>query len=193
MPKQTRNTNPGIPVQATQGVPVARGDATLVAWTDETPVSQRLATSEGVGARHAGVPPLAEGGGYLSSCSASGAPLGAAPPAAGDQLVERDPRIEELRLMGVRPLWVKVADRVGFEAFIEVWRTLSDNQELLDERNRITVPTFLTYHWFQRNQVIRSLAGEGLRPSEISERMTRVHKRQVSTAVVRRTLRRMGR
>lgn len=167
MPKQTRNTNEGI--------------------HGSTPSQQ------GVGARHEDALVPQQGGGYLSSCSASGAPLGAAAPAAGDQLVERDPRIEELRLMGVRPLWVKVADRVGFEAFIEVWRTLSDNQELLDERNRITVPTFLTYHWFQRNQVIRSLAGEGLRPSEISERMTRVHKRQVSTAVVRRTLRRMGR
>lgn len=95
--------------------------------------------------------------------------------------------------MGVRPLWVKVAERVGFEAFIEVWSTLSANQDMLDERNRITVPTFLTYHWFQRNQVIRSLAGEGFRPSEISQKMSLVHNRQVSTAVVRRTLRRMAR
>jgi hypothetical protein len=141
-----------------------------------------------VGARQAALPPAGPGGGYLSSCNASGFDFGAAP--AGTR---RDPRIEELRRMGLRITWVQVAERIGFEAFVDAWQVLAANVDLLDDRGRITVPKFSTYHAFQRNQVIRSLAATGASAREIRDELANVHKLRVSTKSITAVLRKMER
>lgn len=95
--------------------------------------------------------------------------------------------------MGLRHIWVQVADTIGFEAFIDAWRVLTDNTDLLDERNRITVPKFSTYHGFQRNQVIRSLAADGMSPREIRDELDSVYGIRISTRSVSLALRKMER
>lgn len=93
--------------------------------------------------------------------------------------------------MGLRHTWVMVADNIGFDAFIQVWQTLSANEELLDGRNRITIPSLLTYIRFQRNNLIRSLAATGAGAGAICESLKRDHGMDVEISAVRWVLRKM--
>jgi hypothetical protein len=95
--------------------------------------------------------------------------------------------------MGLRPIWIKVADAVGFDAFLTMWRTMSENEDLLDERNRVTIASFATYLRFQRNQVIRSLASEHPDARTLREELKRTHKIDLSLSAVMRVLGKMGR
>lgn len=95
--------------------------------------------------------------------------------------------------MGLRITWVQVAERIGFESFVDAWQVLTANVELLDDRGRITVPKFSTYHAFQRNQAIRTLAADGLTPREIRDELATVHKLSVSTKSIIGVLRKMER
>lgn len=92
--------------------------------------------------------------------------------------------------MGIRPEWIAVADQIGFENFVTAWNTLA--RFPLDERNRITVPTLSTYHNYQRNQAIRTLAASGKDPQGICEEMRQSHNIALSVDVVKRALRRMA-
>lgn len=84
--------------------------------------------------------------------------------------------------MGIRPEWIKVADAIGFEAFIAAWQVLA--AQPLDERGRITVPAMKNYYNFQRNEVIRSLASAGHNSLQIREHFRQVHKTELSKSVV---------
>src|SRR5688500_7812300 len=76
--------------------------------------------SEGVGGRQEDRAPAARGGGAPPSCSTPEVPVGPAGAAGA-----RDPRVEELRRMGIRPEWIKVADAIGFESFVAAWQVLA--------------------------------------------------------------------
>lgn len=117
----------------------------------------------GVGGRHQALPPAPQGGGYLPICNASGAPVTARAAAATDY------RIAELREMGIHPIWIIVAASIGWDAFVLQWEVFSANADMLDGRNRITLPSICTYRRFQRNEAIRSLLREGKTPEEVSE------------------------
>lgn len=93
--------------------------------------------------------------------------------------------------MGLRPIWIKVADAIGYDAFITQWRTMTENEDLLDERNRVTIASFSTYLKFQRNQVIRSLGATGMDAAAICEELLRAHKTKLSVFAVRRVLDKM--
>lgn len=123
----------------------------------------------GVGGRQAGSPPLAGGGGYLDECNQSEPRLGAlqkSRAAAND-----DPRMEDLRAIGLSRRWLQVAEITGFDMFMEIWKTLdADNitchpSERMPEK--MVVPYFTRYMVYQRNQYIRSLASQGQKPGQI--------------------------
>lgn len=101
------------------------------------------------------------------SCSTPGAPLGVAGAAA------RDPRIEELRQMGLNPAWTLVADAIGYEAFIAAWTVMSANRDFMDGRNRITIPDISMLHLYQRNLLVRDLARRGFNHRQIRNEMLR--------------------
>ena len=117
------------------------------------------------------------GGGYLETCSDSkagreaggrGAPV--ADPVA--RLGEDDPRVAELRACGLNPMWVEMAEIVGFERFIALWSMLDQAEPVLDDRRRLYVPcmekTFLRH---QRDEIISAMARAGMRPTEIQQRL----------------------
>lgn len=106
------------------------------------------------------------GGGSPSSCSIFGVDVGGDGAAA-------DPRLAELRHMGIGRAWLNVAQEIGFDAFLTVWRVLATDDSVRDERNRVYVPLFNTFMRYQRNQYIRTLADAGLTPDEISDRLSR--------------------
>ncbi len=153
MTTETRNTNPEIQPDLWGATPLAP-------------------PAPGVGARHGAVAPSPQGGGYPSSCSSSGGGFSAAaPPAAAT--AERDPRVEELRQLGLGPVWVRVAETIGYETFIAAWAVMSANREFMDGRNRITIPDISLLHIYQRNLAVRSLARRGFRPRQIRDEMLR--------------------
>ncbi len=73
--------------------------------------------------------------------------------------------------MGLGVVWVKVAEELGYEAFLAVWRTLSLNRDFMDKRNRVSIPDIGLLFHYQRNQCIRELAAHGLVPRQIQQRM----------------------
>ncbi len=93
--------------------------------------------------------------------------------------------------MGLRPAWIAVADTIGFDAFVQFWQTLSANQDMLDGRNRITMPSIQTYLRFLRNNLIRTLAATGASASAICESLKQDHKMDVEISAVRWVMRKM--
>lgn len=122
--------------------------------------------------------PLAPGGGYLDFCNVSDVAVGA--PA-------RDPRLAELRRMGLSRTWLTVAASVGFDVFMVVWRALAAD-EALDGRNRVVVPRLATYYRYQRNQLIRTLAADGMEPSEIRTMLLHETGESLSISHIRRQI-----
>ena len=136
-PTQSRNANPGQ--LALPGLPAPPG------------------------ARHGRPDAPTRGGGSPVNCKGSKVAIqrGAAAPAA------EDPRIADLRRMGLNAVWCDVAASIGFEAFVETWRILANSESVLDDRMRIAVPSFSNFLRYQRNELIRSLVGAGFGLSEI--------------------------
>jgi hypothetical protein len=109
------------------------------------------------------------GGGYLDECSAAEFGGGASALCAGG-----DPRLAELLAMGVGAVWLPVASRIGYEAFVAMWEVLSSSDQVADDRYRVCVPRFGTYLRYQRNQLIRTMHADGLSPSEIRSELQRL-------------------
>ena len=125
------------------------------------------------------------GGGYQDSCSGAGAAVG--PPGAGG--AARDPRIEELRRVGIGRVWIRVAESVGFEAFLLVWQVLASDDSVQDERSRVLVPSPTRYQLHQRNLLIKTLASEGVEVPAICDRVNRELGENLSPKRVKRLLR----
>lgn len=132
------------------------------------------ASDEGVGARQGSLPLPAGGGGSPLSCSAFagalGAPSAPAPVAPG----ARDPRIEELRQIGLGAVWVRVADAIGYESFLTAWSVMSSNRDFMDGRNRTTIPDISLLYRYQRNLLVRGLAKGGLNKRQIFNEVARL-------------------
>lgn len=121
-----------------------------------------------VGGRQTSRRPAGEGGGYLDNCSTADPAIGAA---------NARPTLDELRALGLAPRWIKIAERIGVEAFLEVWRTLDEpNAELPrahQEPVRLHVPLWSSCQRWRRNRYIQRLAAAGYRTREIRRRLVR--------------------
>lgn len=121
-----------------------------------------------VGGRQAGSPPAGGGGGYLGTYTGSNF-AGAAP-------VTRDPRVDELRVMGLPAVWIRIAETIGFDPFLAAWRILDAEASVRSNKTEMIQPLlrpFRSYLRFQRNRYIEALAGRGLQPREIQEAIKR--------------------
>lgn len=167
MTNETRNTNPEIQLD-------------LLGQALPPPLAPPVGGWQGLG------PPPPGGGGYLSSCTGSVVAFGAAaPPAAGAlddvqsnalhpaDVENRDARIEELRQLGLGPVWVRVAEAIGYETFLAAWSVMSANRDFMDGRNRLTIPDISLLHTYQRNLAVKSLARRGFQPRQIRDEMLR--------------------
>lgn len=109
------------------------------------------------------------GGRYPETCTSSKAGNRAAAP--GDPVAELgldDPRVAELRECGLSPLWIRIAEIVGFERFIALWSMLDRADPVLDDRRRLYVPCIeKTLLRHQRDRIISAMALAGMGPAEI--------------------------
>ncbi len=106
-------------------------------------------------------------------------------PSNFDQSAEknsRDARMNELRAMGLQQHWLKIADEIGVDEFLKIWRILDRELQSGESSSsgRLIVPLRLysTYLRYQRNRYIESLANEGNPPRIIRRKlMTLLHEK----------------
>lgn len=149
--------------------------------------------AQGVGGRQAVLPLPLPGGGYLDECTAPPSPVGrknrraaASPPSRFSH--DGDPRIDELRQFGIAPAWLRVARRVGYDAFLAAWFELASDESVLDDRSRIVVPSPSRYARYQQVLFVRQLGAEGLEPAEIVSRVKRSLGRSMDPQYVRKLI-----
>lgn len=142
--------------------------------------------SGGVGARQAPPPPALGGGGYLDICTSANFWKKSGPPeknAAG-----RDPRLDDLRRMGLQRVWVDVAEEIGVDAFLRAWRIIDADPACSSDGTTLRVPLRLyrTFLRFQRNRFIRALADLKHSPRDIKRRLSRQFGESVSLRHIKR-------
>ena len=109
------------------------------------PIDER----QGVGGRHRESTRPQEGGGYPDICSISGSDFTA-------RIRKTDPRLQELRDMGIGETWLEIAELIGFESFVVMWMHLGGETSV-----RIRIPPYSKYLKFLRNELIRQLSRDG--------------------------------
>ena len=138
----------------------------------DTPSTTEAPT--GVGGRHKQSQPPVGVGGYLDICNISDFSFTAT-------IRKVDPRLQELKDMGIGNTWLRIAEVVGFEAFMGIWMILGE-----DESIRIRMPPFSKYQRFQRNQLIKRMADEGLRREQIKKNIKKILCEDVSLRHIER-------
>lgn len=119
------------------------------------------AVPAGVGGRRGKGRVSGGGGGYLENCGISNFRIPDAPPP--------DPRFDELAKIGIGGPWLRLARRVGFDAFLEIWRAISEDEGVRHDggRRMPKLREFSAYQRYQRNQYVRSLAAARMDPQQI--------------------------
>lgn len=130
------------------------------------------AAGAGVGARQAESSAPGGGGEYLEICGHS------------NFEVSNDPRFDELRRLGLPRAWMMIAETVGFDAWLAVWRMLSAaefNEWVRRDTGGTRMPmlrSYDSYLRFQRNRYIEALKARGLGVSEVARAVARnLHER----------------
>lgn len=134
-----------------------------------------------MGARQEG-PPLPSGGGGYPDIY-----IQQEPPVGGDTKNARaaEMRINELREMGIGLYWLAVAESIGVDNFLTVWKVLNSAAESTGRRE-MYVPNFSTYTAYQRNRFIQSMSASGMPAKAIR---TEVSRQLRETLTVRHILR----
>lgn len=131
----------------------------------------------GVGARQedTAIPP--GGGGYQETCTVL--KFSARPPA---QKNGGDPRLIELEQMGLQGVWLNVAEEIGVDAFLRMWRTLDADPSSHNKEGflQLRLKNYRSYLRYQRNRYIESLAAQGLGPIDIRLHLARNFRESVS-------------
>lgn len=131
----------------------------------------------GVGARHKPTPTPARGGGYQQNCT--DLKFSEQKTAAKKN---RDPRLSELRNIGVKKVWLDVAEEIGVDAFLAMWRILDadDSSRHKEGFLQVHLKLYRSFARYQRNRYIEALAAQGLKPPDVQMRLVRQLREQVS-------------
>jgi hypothetical protein len=84
--------------------------------------------------------------------------------------------LAELQAFGLGQRWVRIAEAIGAEAFLRMWRILDEENLAAPagrDQARIRVPMLISYLRFRRNQRVRELAAEDLSAKEIRQALLR--------------------
>lgn len=123
-----------------------------------------------VGGRHRTCPPRREGGGYQDNCDLFETRPGVKK--------SDDPRLHELAVMGLPGYWLQVAEYLGVDTFLGMWRILDANKDNIAPAKgsysysmSLTLRSYGNYLRFQKNRYVETLASQGLAPKEIQRRV----------------------
>lgn len=144
---------------------------------DETtkPCGDEGAAAEGVGGRQTNPPPSPGGGGYLNICK-----ILKFQPEVDEKKI--DPRLEELKKMRLQQVWIRVAEEIGFDAFLSVWRILDADPASYGGGGRLEIPlrAYSSYLRYQRNRYIETLTGMGRDAKYIRDRLKEQLREKIS-------------
>lgn len=144
---------------------------------DETtkPSGEEAAAAEGVGGRQTDPSPSQGGGGYLNICKI----LNFQPSGEPKKI---DPRLEELKKMGLQHVWIRVAEEIGFDAFLSVWRILDADPASYGGGGRLEIPlrAYSSYLRYQRNRYIETLTEMGCDAKQIRDRLKEQLRERIS-------------
>lgn len=75
--------------------------------------------------------------------------------------------------MGLQKQWLDVAEKIGVDNLLIVWRTLDSDFSCHADDGRLLIPLrkYKTYERFQRNRYIESLSAMGLNARQIQQRL----------------------
>jgi len=138
--------------------------------------------AQGVGARRAGSTRARRGGGYLGVCTGSNfEPLAKI----------RDPGVDELRAMGMPSTWLKIAEAIGSQNFLVMWRLLDEEPAFRAQDGGLecSIRSFRSYLRFQRNRYIEELAVIGWDRAQIQAEIERQLCEKLSINHISRLLR----
>lgn len=138
-----------------------------------------------VGGRQAPPPAPPRGGGYQNVCTVLNFEA-----SAGQK--KRDPRLDELREMGLQRVWVDVAEEIGVDALLKMWRILDRDLSSIGDDGRLLVPlrSYSTFLRYQRNRYIETLDSLGMKPKEIREKLNQQLCEQISLRHISRIINR---
>lgn len=161
---------------------VGSGDGNAIDSQVARPAASGNANESQVGGRQECLRLAPRGGGYPDICMPTDAALSAPARAA-------DPRLAELRRVGLPRIWISVAQAIGFDAFVAMWRVLMQGGHI-DERCRVVVPNYSKYLRFQRNQLVRQLILDGYGVQEIQAQLLQTTGETLSEYHIRRVAQR---
>lgn len=93
--------------------------------------------------------------------------------------------LDEFRHIGAPGWLVDLADELGVDAALTVWRRLSDEA---GDDHRVSVPRWSTFLRYQRNRYILSLDAQGCSPEIIHERVRTSLRERISLPHIRRII-----
>lgn len=156
-----------------------------------------LPHEQGVGGRQAIGHGTAGGGGYLNECTPSELrqrPLkkNFANFPANSQLDPREAALlSELDAMGLSRVMLQIAQTIGFDNFMAMWRILDGSYEAMADNDSgiyIRLQRLSAYKRFQRNRFIEAMAAMGMSRPEISSSVKRDLGEKVSDRHIRRLM-----
>lgn len=146
---------------------------------------------DGVGAWQGEAAHPGRGGEYLNNCAPANFSAPGRLSAPGEKK-RNDPRLDELARIGLPGVWLRIAERVGFDTWLDLWRMLSEDDSVRhDGGSRLPkLRCFSAYFRFQRNQYIRALAAQGAPPLQIQASLRRQLGEELDITNVKRIARR---
>ena len=131
---------------------------------------------EGVGVRQTDNSPAAGGGGYLEIYTFSELPIRPSEKNRAASPPEKDPRLNQLREIGLNHIWQEVASAIGYDNFIKMWEILDSHEEIRRPDGGIltTLRAFRAQKRYQRDRfgvLVKKSFGNCVSVKRLSEQM----------------------
>jgi hypothetical protein len=133
--------------------------------------------TEGVGGRQGENHSHAWGGGYQDVCKVFKFRQKPQAQNRHTPAPERDPRLNDLRAMGMPFYWQEIAEAIGVDAFLTMWRILDSQPQLAHENGgiRVIMRNYESYERMMRNRFVLNLHKEGVPDHEIRDRLMQAY------------------
>ena len=139
--------------------------------------------AQGVGGRQADLFPSDGGGGYLDECNSL--------------KVLEEAKIRELSDMGLPAIWLRIANAIGYDDFLQLWRILDTAAELREIRRsenesmiEVQLRRYSSFKRYQRNRWVEDLARHGLPTVAIQQAVKRRLGEKLDSSHIRKLARR---
>ncbi len=144
--------------------------------TEKRSNRQEIAQQEGVGVRQTNTTTPPQGGGYLEIYTFSELPIRPSEKNRAAQPPEKDPRLNQLREIGLNHIWQEVAAAIGYDNFIKMWEILDSHEEIRRPDGGIltTLRSFRAQKRYQRDRfgvLIKKAFGNCVSVKRLSEQM----------------------